>query len=192
MIGGRLDQFGHCTARILTFATVALRNPWYLLCGLLLTAFFPLPTRLHSQTPAAKLLQDIRSATDETNVPQKLHDLWQLDSNLTYLVAAEVHGYYERQVPARTRAQADTLLRIYAIARPDIAHALERIYASVAQEITARAPACWASGRCCNFAKAGHRLYVTGLEAAYALHHRALTPAPAPTPACARRRRSLR
>ncbi len=94
---------------------MALRNPWYLLCGLLLTAFFPLPTRLHSQTPAAKLLQDIRSATDETNVPQKLHDLWQLDSNLTYLVAAEVHGYYERQVPARTRAQADTLLRIYAI-----------------------------------------------------------------------------
>ncbi len=30
-------------------------------------------------------------------------------------------------------------------------------------------PACWASGRCCNFAKSGHLLYVTGLEAAYTI-----------------------
>lgn len=76
--------------------------------------------------------------------------------------------------------QSDTALAhswLAAIARPDVAQSLERIYASVAQEIAARAPACWASGRCCNFAKAGHRLYVTGLEAAYALHHRALAPA---------------
>jgi hypothetical protein len=46
---------------------------------------------------------------------------------------------------------------------------LEAIYAGVAREIEARAPACWASGRCCNFDKAGHLLYVTGLEAAYTL-----------------------
>lgn len=70
--------------------------------------------------------------------------------------------------------QSDTALAhswLAAIARPEVARSLEHIYTSVAQEITARAPACWASGRCCNFAKAGHRLYVTGLEAAYALHH---------------------
>lgn len=49
--------------------------------------------------------------------------------------------------------------------------ALEAIYADTARAIEARGPACWASGRCCNFEKAGHRLYVTGLEAAYTLVH---------------------
>lgn len=49
--------------------------------------------------------------------------------------------------------------------------ALEGVYADVAARIAERAPACWASGRCCNFEKAGHRLYVTGLEAAYTLVH---------------------
>jgi Fe-S-cluster containining protein len=46
---------------------------------------------------------------------------------------------------------------------------LEAIYAMLADQIAARGPACWASGRCCNFDAAGHRLYVTGLEAAYAM-----------------------
>lgn len=46
---------------------------------------------------------------------------------------------------------------------------LERVYADAAAAIAARGPACWASGRCCNFDQAGHRLYVTGLEAAYCL-----------------------
>jgi Fe-S-cluster containining protein len=46
---------------------------------------------------------------------------------------------------------------------------LEGIYAQVGAEIEARGPACWASGRCCNFEKVGHRLYTTGLEAAYTL-----------------------
>lgn len=50
---------------------------------------------------------------------------------------------------------------------PEIAAELEEIYAEVAREIGARGPACWASGRCCNFEKTGHRLYTTGLEAAY-------------------------
>lgn len=45
--------------------------------------------------------------------------------------------------------------------------ALEGVYARAAREIEARGPSCWASGRCCHFARAGHRLYVTGLEAAY-------------------------
>jgi Fe-S-cluster containining protein len=56
---------------------------------------------------------------------------------------------------------------------------LEGIYARASAEIAGRGPACWASGRCCNFAKAGHRLYVTGLEAAYCV--RRLEPAMALT-----------
>jgi len=46
---------------------------------------------------------------------------------------------------------------------------LEAIYEMVSNQIAARGPACWASGRCCNFRASGHRLYVTGLEAAYML-----------------------
>ncbi|MBX3317425.1 MAG: hypothetical protein KF902_11255 [Phycisphaeraceae bacterium] len=50
---------------------------------------------------------------------------------------------------------------------PAVAAELEEIYTDVAREIAERGPACWASGRCCNFEKTGHRLYTTGLEAAY-------------------------
>jgi Fe-S-cluster containining protein len=50
-----------------------------------------------------------------------------------------------------------------------IAAELEGVYEFVAAAIESRGPACWASGRCCNFEAAGHRLYVTGLEAAYTL-----------------------
>lgn len=46
---------------------------------------------------------------------------------------------------------------------------LESVFADVVAAIGARGPACWASGRCCNFEKVGHRLYVTALEAAYTL-----------------------
>lgn len=53
---------------------------------------------------------------------------------------------------------------------------LEAIFAETAREITTRAPACWASGRCCNFTQAGHRLYVTGLEAAYTVSLAPATP----------------
>ena len=49
----------------------------------------------------------------------------------------------------------------------EIAAALETVYAGVASAVAQRGPACWASGRCCNFEKTGHLLYVTGLEAAY-------------------------
>jgi Fe-S-cluster containining protein len=48
-----------------------------------------------------------------------------------------------------------------------VAAELEAIYQMIADQIEARGPACWASGRCCHFENAGHRLYVTGLEAAY-------------------------
>lgn len=56
-----------------------------------------------------------------------------------------------------------------AVARDDIRAGLERIYAQASDAISQRGPTCWASGRCCNFDSAGHRLYVTGLEAAYTI-----------------------
>ena len=52
-------------------------------------------------------------------------------------------------------------------ARSPVAAKLEAIYAEAAKRINERGPACWASGRCCNFESFGHRLYTTGLEAAY-------------------------
>jgi Fe-S-cluster containining protein len=54
-----------------------------------------------------------------------------------------------------------------AVDRDDVRAALEGVYARIGEEIARRGPVCWASGRCCNFEKTGHRLYVTGLEAAY-------------------------
>jgi len=51
--------------------------------------------------------------------------------------------------------------------RPEVVAGLEAVFAHAAAAIEARGPACWASGRCCNFESAGHRLYTTGLEAAY-------------------------
>jgi hypothetical protein len=53
------------------------------------------------------------------------------------------------------------------ISQPQVRDALEAVYLSVRDAIEARAPACWASGRCCNFRQAGHLLFVTGLETAY-------------------------
>jgi len=50
-----------------------------------------------------------------------------------------------------------------------VALELESIYAYMSAAIEARGPACWASGRCCNFDAAGHRLFATGLEAAYTI-----------------------
>lgn len=52
---------------------------------------------------------------------------------------------------------------------PRVESGLEKVYAQATEAIRERGPACWASGRCCNFKAAGHRLYVTGLEAAYCL-----------------------
>lgn len=74
-----------------------------------------------------------------------------------------------------TSALATAWLR--AAAEPRIADALEAIYADIGAEVSRRGPACWASGMCCRFEQAGHRLYVTGLEAAYTV---ARLGAPAP------------
>lgn len=45
---------------------------------------------------------------------------------------------------------------------------LESVYADLRTRTALRRPICRSSGRCCNFDAWGHRLYVTGLEAAYA------------------------
>lgn len=50
-----------------------------------------------------------------------------------------------------------------------VAFAIAEIHALIASEIEARRPVCTASGRCCRFEGFGHRLYVTGLEAALTL-----------------------
>lgn len=46
---------------------------------------------------------------------------------------------------------------------------LEAIYDEVRREVASNKPVCVASGRCCRFEEYGHRLYVTGFEAAYTL-----------------------
>jgi Fe-S-cluster containining protein len=52
---------------------------------------------------------------------------------------------------------------------PTIRAELEAVYERVASATRERRPLCTASGRCCHFEKHGHRLYVTGLEAAYTI-----------------------
>jgi Fe-S-cluster containining protein len=58
-----------------------------------------------------------------------------------------------------------------AIAQPRVRAAIEAVYADLAREVDVHKPRCDASGRCCHFERWGHRLYVTGLEAAYTLAH---------------------
>lgn len=71
-----------------------------------------------------------------------------------------------------------------AAADPAVAAGLEALYADVATQIRARGPVCWASGRCCNFTRAGHLLYATGLETAHTLARLApASPAPSSPPA---------
>lgn len=75
-------------------------------------------------------------------------------------------------------ADPDARAWIEAAALPEICAGLDAVYGMIADQVEARGPACWASGRCCNFANAGHLLYVTGLEAAWTLREsgRALHP----------------
>lgn len=73
--------------------------------------------------------------------------------------------------PANANAPANphAAAWIEASRRGSVRAQLEAIYAEMGQRIAERGPACWASGRCCHFEAHGHRLYVTGLEAAYTL-----------------------
>jgi hypothetical protein len=52
---------------------------------------------------------------------------------------------------------------------PRIDAALRAMHDEVAAEVAARRPVCLPSGRCCRFEEYGHRLYVTGIEAAWCL-----------------------
>ncbi len=61
-----------------------------------------------------------------------------------------------------------------------VRNVLEAVYEYAAEAIAQRGPVCNASGKCCRFEEYGHRLYVTGLEAAYTVcqltnEHPALT-----------------
>lgn len=80
---------------------------------------------------------------------------------------------YAHAVIAETSGQAGSMGEKWLAAATNqaVAADVEAIYTMISDQITARGPACWASGRCCNFKGAGHRLYVTGLEAAYAVLH---------------------
>lgn len=49
-----------------------------------------------------------------------------------------------------------------------VAEEIESLYRALSGDVIRRSPICRASGRCCRFESWGHRLYVTGLETAYA------------------------
>ena len=51
-------------------------------------------------------------------------------------------------------------------ARPDLVERIDALYADVQRQIDARRPRCDASGKCCQFEKFGHLLFVTTLELA--------------------------
>jgi Fe-S-cluster containining protein len=57
-----------------------------------------------------------------------------------------------------------------AATRPEVRHAVIRLYAAVQKQIDARRPLCVISGRCCRFEEYGHRLYVTTIELAAFTH----------------------
>lgn len=48
-----------------------------------------------------------------------------------------------------------------------IDRAIRQIYRELDEDIAARSPTCWLSGKCCHFESYGHRLFVTGLEVAW-------------------------
>jgi Fe-S-cluster containining protein len=64
---------------------------------------------------------------------------------------------------------------------PAVVGELEAIYHLIADQVALHRPVCVSSGRCCKFREYGHRLYTTGLEAAYLVARlpadAALTPA---------------
>jgi Fe-S-cluster containining protein len=74
-----------------------------------------------------------------------------------------------------------------AAADPAVVAELLAIHAMIRDQVEARGPACWASGRCCRFGTAGHRLYVTGLEAAHLVLHLGRSPTLAEIEAARRR-----
>lgn len=58
----------------------------------------------------------------------------------------------------------------------DAGDLLRELLADLDNQVRARGPTCWTSGRCCNFDAYGHRLYVTGLEIAWVLSRLDVSP----------------
>jgi Fe-S-cluster containining protein len=54
-----------------------------------------------------------------------------------------------------------------AAAEPEVDAAIRAMHGDVAEAVRMHRPICLASGRCCAFREHGHRLYLTGLEAAW-------------------------
>jgi hypothetical protein len=70
----------------------------------------------------------------------------------------------------RPAIEADVLRRWLELSRaPQVDGALAALHDRVATRVAASRPVCTASARCCDFARAGHDLFVTGLEAAWTL-----------------------
>ncbi|MEO0630364.1 MAG: hypothetical protein AAFY46_06515, partial [Planctomycetota bacterium] len=64
----------------------------------------------------------------------------------------------------------DTLRQWLLLAeRSDVDKALRDAHAMIAGAARASSPVCTASGRCCDFGRVGHDLFVTGLEVAWTL-----------------------
>jgi hypothetical protein len=61
---------------------------------------------------------------------------------------------------------------------------LESLYRDFETELARHQPRCELSGRCCDFERAGHELFVTDLEVAYARAHATVPPANAPAKLC--------
>lgn len=51
--------------------------------------------------------------------------------------------------------------------RPEVAEGVRSLYARLDQQVREHGPVCWASGRCCQFERFGHLLFVTGLEVSW-------------------------
>ena len=72
-------------------------------------------------------------------------------------------------------SSTDTRQWIAAASEPRVTTTLQRIFKQIDETVRAERPLCIASGRCCHFEAHGHRLYVTGLEAAWFLQELART-----------------
>lgn len=73
------------------------------------------------------------------------------------------------QYPARSDPSNAWQALAHAAGSPPVDAELRSLYADLDDQIARRGPTCWTSGRCCNFDRFGHRLYVTALEIAWFL-----------------------
>lgn len=63
-----------------------------------------------------------------------------------------------------------------AVRRAEVDAAIASLHAELDAAVARRGATCWQSGDCCRFDEYGHRLYVTGLEAAWFLRRHAHAP----------------